>query len=128
MKAATMRAATIRAATIRAMSMLGALMLLPASGARAQVYHGNDTGGIISWSCENEAWAPQIATTACAQWNKYSRITSVHREYGDFIAYRCLWSPKVDRFATPMVPTRTYCRPGQESAGPHWPWLWPSKW
>lgn len=109
-----MRAATKRAATFRAMSMLGAigaLMLLPASGARAQVYHGNDTGGIISWSCENEAWAPQIAATACAQWNKYSRITSVHREYGDFIAYRCLWSPKVDRFAAPMVPTRAACAP-----------------
>jgi hypothetical protein len=112
-----MRIATTRTAAIRAMSMLGtigALMLLPASGAPAQVYHGNDTGGIISWSCENEAWAPQIAAAACAQWNKYSRITSVHREYGDFIGYRCLWSPNVGRFAAPMVPTRTACAPAYE--------------
>jgi len=52
---------------------------IPAVGAsaQAQVYHGNDTGGIISWSCENEAMAQQIAAEYCARWDKYHRITSV---------------------------------------------------
>jgi hypothetical protein len=125
-----MRAATTRAATVGALRVLGAiaaLMLLPAAGAQAQVYHSNDTGGIITWSCENEAAAPQIAAAACAQWNKYSRITSVHRQYGDFISYRCLWSPKIDHYAHPMVATRAYCPPGQEGPSLHWPWLWPAR-
>jgi hypothetical protein len=128
MKAVTFKAATRRAATIKAMTFLGALML--ASGAGAQITHNNDTGGIIPWSCENEAWAPQIAAAACAQWNKYSRITSVHRQYGDFIAYRCLWSPKVDRFAYPAVATRAYCPAGQEGADHSWPFSlpWPLPW
>jgi len=26
-------------------------VLLWVTGAQAQIYHGNDTGGIISWSC-----------------------------------------------------------------------------
>src|SRR5262245_11130695 len=70
-------------------------------GAHAQVYRGNDTGGIIPWSCEAEAYAPMIAAEYCARWDKYPRITSVHREYGDYISFRCLWSPYVDQYALP---------------------------
>jgi len=33
-------------------------------------------GGIISWSCENEAVAQQIAAEYCARWDKYHRITA----------------------------------------------------
>ena len=84
--------------------------LLACSPARAQVYHGNDTGGIISWSCENEADAQAIAAAYCARWDKYHRITSVHRQYGDYIAFACLWSPYVNRFAIPAVRTRDACR------------------
>jgi hypothetical protein len=76
---------------------------------QSQVYHGNDTGGIISWSCENEAMAQQIAAEYCARWDKYHRITSVHRQYGDFIGFNCLWSPHVNRYALPAVPTRNTC-------------------
>ena len=77
------------------------------------VYAGNDTGGIIPWSCETEAMAPAIAADFCARWDKYPRITSVHRQFGDYIAFRCLWSPHVDRFSLPAVPTRNTCLPNR---------------
>ncbi|HEY1361171.1 MAG TPA: hypothetical protein VGF60_02935 [Xanthobacteraceae bacterium] len=84
-------------------------LTLCASATQAQVYHGNDTGGIISWSCENEAAAHEIAGEYCARWNKYHRITSVHRQYGDFIGFVCLWSPYVNPYALPAVRTRASC-------------------
>jgi hypothetical protein len=77
--------------------------------AQAQIYRGNDTGGIIPWSCENEAVAHQIAAAHCARWDKYHRITSVHRHYGDFIAFNCLWSPYVNPYALRAVHTRSSC-------------------
>jgi len=86
------------------------LALGPAGGARAQVYQGNDTGGIISWSCENEAMAREIAADYCARWNKYPRITSVIRGYGNFIGFHCLWSPYKNPYALPRVGTRSRCR------------------
>jgi hypothetical protein len=73
------------------------------------VWHGNDTGGIIPWSCENEAAAPQAAAVFCAKWHKYPRITGVTRRYGDYISFNCLWSPNVARYGLPAVPTRSYC-------------------
>jgi hypothetical protein len=85
-------------------------LLFWAAAAQAQVYHGNDTGGIIPWSCESEAVAQQIAADYCARWNKYHRITSVHRQFGDYIAFHCLWSPYVNRYALPAVPTHSACR------------------
>jgi hypothetical protein len=86
------------------------VVALAGMGAQAQVYHGNDTGGIIPWSCENEAVAQQIAAAYCARWDKYHRITSVHRHPGDFISFNCLWSPHVNPYALPAVPTRASCR------------------
>jgi hypothetical protein len=97
------------------MRVLGAVMavtlgsLLAGTGAKAQVYHGNDTGGIIPWSCETEAAAQQIAAAYCARWDKYHRITSVHRQYGDYITFNCLWSPYVNPYGLPAVPTRGGC-------------------
>jgi hypothetical protein len=88
----------------RILLSLVAVVLMGAS-AQAQVAHGNDTGGIISWSCENEAYAPQIAAAYCARWDKYARITSVDRGYGNYIGFNCLWSPHVARFALPAVRT-----------------------
>jgi hypothetical protein len=84
-------------------------LLATAAQAQPQVYRGNDTGGIIPWSCENEAMAQQIAAAYCARWDKYHRITSVHRQYGDFIGFNCLWSPYVDPYALPRVHTRRGC-------------------
>lgn len=89
------------------LSVIGVFLL--GAPAHAQIYHANDTGGIIPWSCENEAMAQQIAGAYCARWDKYHRITSVHRQYGDFIAFDCLWSPYVNRYAIPAVRTRTSC-------------------
>jgi hypothetical protein len=98
-------------------AMLGAigLALLAVGGAEAQfwrpwpIWLGNDTGGIIPWSCENEASAPQVAGAYCAQYRKYARITGVTRRYGDYISFNCLWSPSVGRYDLPAVPTRTSC-------------------
>jgi hypothetical protein len=97
--------------------ILGAagLALLTPTEASAQfwwaspVWHGNDTGGIIPWSCENEAMAPRAAGAFCAQYRKYARITGVTRRYGDYISFNCLWSPYVARYDLPAVPTRSYC-------------------
>jgi hypothetical protein len=33
----------------------------------------------------------------------------VHRQYGDFIAFACLWSPYINRYAMPAVATRSTC-------------------
>jgi hypothetical protein len=54
---------------------------------------GNDIGGIIPWSPEAEHNALNIAQANCSQFNKYAVITSVHRVYGDYIAYACWWFP-----------------------------------
>ena len=58
---------------------------------------------------ENEAMAQEIAGAYRARWDKYHRITSVHRQYGDFIAFNCLWSPHVNPYALPAVATRSTC-------------------
>jgi hypothetical protein len=91
--------------------VVGALVLGSAAGAAPGVWYDNDTGGLIPWSCENEAAAPAIAANACAWYHKYARITSVHRQYGNFIGYHCLWNPYIDPYAFPAVATRA-C-PGQ---------------
>jgi hypothetical protein len=92
------------------LSVVGVSFGLSAPAAHAQAYvKGNDTGGIISWSCENEAAAAVIAAEHCAGWGKYPRITSVHRQYGDYIAFNCLWNPRQARWALPAVPTRSAC-------------------
>jgi hypothetical protein len=79
---------------------------LSASAASAQVTRGNDTGGIIPWSCENEVMARETAAAFCARWDKYPRITGVHRQYGDYISFNCLWNPKQAHWILPPVHTR----------------------
>lgn len=54
---------------------------------------GNDIGGIIPWSPENEQNALELAQGNCSQYNKYAAITSIRREYGDYISYVCRWDP-----------------------------------
>ena len=58
---------------------------------------GNDTGGIIPWSPENEQNSFKIASEQCARWNKLPVATSIHRQYGDYISYKCVWEPVVVR-------------------------------
>jgi hypothetical protein len=54
---------------------------------------GNDTGGIIPWSPMAEQQMFDIAQSNCGAYDKYALITSVHREYGDYIGYVCSWQP-----------------------------------
>ena len=58
--------------------------------AQAQPYTiGNDTGGMIVWSPENEMLAWAAAQGHCASWGKQARITSVYRQYGHYIGFSC---------------------------------------
>ncbi len=93
------------------LSLIGLAVALLSANAQAQpqVYRGNDTGGIIPWSCENEADAREIAGAYCARWDKFARITSVHRMAGDYIAFNCLWRADIARFQIPAVRTRSSC-------------------
>lgn len=50
---------------------------------------GNDTGGVIPWSPENEQMAHQIAQDNCGWYGKRAVLRSVHRVYGDYISYDC---------------------------------------
>jgi hypothetical protein len=92
------------------LAAIGTAILLSTAAARAQVYWGNDTGGIISWSCESEATAREVAQAHCERFNKFARITSVKRMYGDFIGFHCLWRPDIARFQIPEARPRTTCR------------------
>ena len=53
---------------------------------------GNDTGGIIPYSPDKDY--RQMASDYCARWGRYARITSVHRVYGDYIAFSCIDFPE----------------------------------
>ncbi len=50
---------------------------------------GNDTGGIIPWSPDNQRHARAIAQENCAAYGKQARIVSNDRIYGGMIGYRC---------------------------------------
>jgi hypothetical protein len=92
------------------LSVAGLAISLSAADVKAQaLVQGNDTGGIIPWSCENEAAAWQVAGAFCAGYAKYPRITSVYRQYGGYIGFHCLWDPKIGRYQIPVVPVRSAC-------------------
>ena len=55
---------------------------------------GNDTGGIITWSPEHQQMARDWAGEHCARYGKFARITSMHRQYGDYIGFVCLSDPR----------------------------------
>ena len=83
--------------------------------------HGNDTSGIIPWSCENELRAYEIAAEHCRGYRKFARITSVRREYGNYIGFNCLWDPTINPFALPAVRTGNVCRLAEERTERLWP-------
>ena len=72
---------------------LALALTLTASTANAWFWFGpvkgNDTGGIIAWSPEIDQTYGDIAAAHCARYNKVAFITSVHRIYGDFVAFVC---------------------------------------
>ncbi len=57
---------------------------------------GNDTGGIIQWTPETDLNYRDIAAAHCARWNRLAGITSVHRAYGDYIAFQCIYDRRFD--------------------------------
>jgi hypothetical protein len=64
---------------------------------------GNDTGGIIEWTPETNQIYKDIAAAHCARWNRFAGITSVHRAYGDYIGFRCIYDRRFDpRKAGPL--------------------------
>ena len=79
----------MRARSFVTLALPLALLLIAAGPAAAYVWRGNDTGGIIPWSVENERLAPESASAHCAQWGKYARITDGIREPGYFINFIC---------------------------------------
>jgi hypothetical protein len=85
---------------IRTTFAVAALSLLLVSGAGAWWDNplagvwgskGNDTGGIIPWTPENEKNAFEMASNNCRFWNKFPVATSIHRVPGDYIGYKCVW-------------------------------------
>ena len=54
---------------------------------------GNDTGGIFPYSPDLEGHTAQIAADYCARWHRLSKVTSVHRMYGDYVSFSCIDKP-----------------------------------
>ena len=91
-------------------SVMAASLLASTAGAYEYgSVQGNDTGGIIPWSCETEMVAQDMAGNHCGTFGKYARITSVTREYGNYIAFACLWNPYVAPYQIPATRVRTAC-------------------
>jgi hypothetical protein len=68
-----------------------ALGSLAACAGPGPVLTGNDTGGIITWNPEHQAYRHAMAAEHCARYRKTHRITSVHPWYGDYIGFECRW-------------------------------------
>lgn len=72
---------------------LALLLLAPAPAHAGFIdtapFEGNDTGGIIAWSPAVDRIYRDIAAAHCAKYFKAAQITSVHRWYGDYVAFRC---------------------------------------
>jgi hypothetical protein len=59
---------------------------------------GNDTGGIIPYPLvasrggNIRVVAQAMAAEHCARYRKFAVITTIHREYGDYVVFDCHWS------------------------------------
>ncbi len=73
--------------------MLLSVLAIALSACAARGPKGNDTGGIIPWTPENERAAMAIAQANCRTYSKHAIITSTHRHYGDYITYTCQFDP-----------------------------------
>jgi hypothetical protein len=52
---------------------------------------GNDTGGIIMYAPGLDRGAyHQLAANWCARWGRLSHVTSMHRNYGDYVGFVCI--------------------------------------
>jgi len=87
--------------------LLGFALALSASAASAGWFDrlkGNDTGGIIPWSPDVQQSYPQMAADHCASYNKVAFITSVHKVYGDYIAFVCAFPRDYDPIRARYAP------------------------
>jgi hypothetical protein len=87
---------------IKAAVLVGATAMLswaPAWADWVPPFKGNDTGGIIPWSPDNERMAGEIAQDDCGLYGKYAVITTIHRTYGDYISYECRFDRRRRRHA-----------------------------
>ncbi len=57
---------------------------------------GNDTGGIIQWMPAVDGSIREIAAAHCARWNRYAGITSIHRVYGGYVGFVCVYDRRFD--------------------------------
>jgi len=57
--------------------------------------YGNDTGGIIPYlpDIKDIRIYRQLAADYCARWRRLSHVTSVHRQYGDYVGFECIDRP-----------------------------------
>jgi hypothetical protein len=79
--------------------LAAALGLTLASCAGVYGPKGNDTGGIIPWSAENEQMAYMLAQDNCGYYGKFAVLRTIHRVYGDYISYDCVFDPPRGRYA-----------------------------
>jgi hypothetical protein len=55
---------------------------------------GNDTGGIIMYAPGlDRGTYHQLAANWCARWGRLSHVTSMHRNYGDYVGFVCIDRP-----------------------------------
>jgi hypothetical protein len=83
---------------VRVIAFAVAMLSLVAGTARGGNFAvwGNDTGGIIPWSPAVDDVYREVTVEHCASYDKIAHITSVGRDYGEFIGFECLFDPKYD--------------------------------
>ena len=67
-----------------------------AAHAGPYVLRGNNTGGIIPYLPAPKGAFLDVAAIHCARYNKLARITSIHRQYGDYVAFACAFARGYD--------------------------------
>lgn len=80
--------------------MFSIALVLSSLAAYADTVHpgltGNDTGGIIQWTPDTNLVYRNIAAAHCARWSRFASITSVHRGYGEYIGFQCIYDRRYD--------------------------------
>jgi hypothetical protein len=47
---------------------------------------------VASQGGSDRAVAQAMASEHCARYHKFAKITSIHRQYGDYVGFACYWS------------------------------------
>ena len=80
--------------------MFSIVLVMNSVAAFADTVHpgltGNDTGGIIQWTPATDHIYRDIAVAHCAHWNRLTSITSIHRAYGEYIGFQCIYDRRYD--------------------------------